>query len=275
MKFRLFILAFLFLLHQGVSAQNRLVSVLREQTLTLDQQIDSVIQEFGIDVKAKDLDNAFRLLQRFGRSVRYVALSYRTVDPLGEPIIATGLLSFPAHGFIHGVVEIPPYSREKAMCGTRRLYTTEGLTSVLGYVALIPDNIGYGGTESLPIAYQICEHSALVSAHLREAAAEYFAQYRKRKLPSKSIIFGYSLGAANALALAYYYTEQPTRKVKVKALCLGSGAYNPSLALEHTLKNGSLNYMIYPGFVRSLNVWCHAGLHLENLFKGQVLDDLI
>lgn len=253
------------------SGQGRLVSVLREQTLTLDQQIDSVIQEFGINVNAKDLDNAFRLLQRFGRSVRYVALSYSTVDPLGDSITATGLLTFPAHGGIRGVVEIPPYSREKALCGTRRLYTTEGLASVLGYVTLIPDNIGYGGTESLPIAYQMCDHSALISAHLREAASEYFVQYRKRKLPGKSIIFGYSLGAANALALAYYYAEHS--RVKVKALCLGGGAYDPSLALEHTLKKGTLNYMIYPGFIRSLNAWCHAGLHPENLFQGQVLEE--
>lgn len=253
------------------SGQGRLVSVLKEQTLTLDQQIDSVIQEFGVDVRAKDMGRAVRLLQQFGRSVRYVAISYRTVDPLGNPVIASGLISFPAHGSIRGVVEIPPYSRQKSFCGTKRLYTTEGMTSVLGYITLIPDNIGYGSTESLPIAYQMCDNSALVSAHLREAAEEYFIQNRKRKMPSSSIIFGYSLGAANALALAYYYSEQT--KVKVKAVCLGSGAYDPSLALEHTLQSGTIHYLIYPGIVSSLNAWKHAGLAPENLFKGRVLEE--
>lgn len=253
------------------SGQGRLVSVLGEQTLTLDQQVDSVIHEFGIDVKARDLDKAVRLLQKFGKSVRYVAITYRSVDPLGNPVTASGLITLPARGPIRGVVEILPYSRQKSFCGTNRLYTTEGLASVLGYITLIPDTIGYGATEALPVAYQLCENGALVSAHLREAAEEYLSKYRNLKMPSRSIIFGYSLGAANALALAYHYAGQS--RVKIEALCLGSGAYDPSLVLEHTLQNGRINYLIYPGFAHSLNTWKNAGLHPDKLFTGRVLED--
>ena len=254
-----------------LSAQGRLVSVLGEQTLTLDQQLDSVIQEFGIDVRQQDLSRVSSLLRKFGTSVRVVAVSYRSADPLGNEVVASGLISFPTRGFLRGTVEMLPYNREKSLCGTRRLYTTEVLASALGYVTLVPDNIGYGTTDSLTVAYQMSENSALIASHLREAAQEFFTRQLRRKLPRKTTLFGYSLGAPNALALAYLYAGR--KDIKLKAVCLGSGAYNPLMVLEHTLENGQINYLIYPGFMQSLNAWSQADLHPEKLFKGRVLED--
>lgn len=255
----------------SASAQERLVSVLREQILTPGQQVDSVIREFGIDVSGKEVNRVFDFIRKHGRSVRCVALSYRTLDPKGREVIASGLVSFPARGRLRGVVEMLPYNREKSMCGSKRLYTTEILMSVLGYVILVPDNIGYGTTEQLTVAYQMTDNSALVASHLREAAQEYFRREQQRVLPRKTYIFGYSLGAPNALALAYLYAGR--KDLQLEAVCLGSGSYNPSLVLEHTLTDGHINYLIYPGFARSLNAWSDAGLHPDKLFKGKVLED--
>lgn len=252
-------------------AQGRLVSVLREQILTPGQRVDSVVREFGIDVSGKEINRVFEFLRKHGKSVHCVAISYRTVDPKGREVIASGLVSYPTRGRIRGVVEMLPYNREKSMCGSERLYATEIVVSVLGHVILVPDNIGYGTTEHLPIAYQITDNSALVAAHLREAAQEYFRREQQRELPKKTYIFGYSLGAPNALALAYLYASR--KDLQLVAVCLGSGSYDPSLVLNHTLINGNINYLIYPGFARSLNAWLDAGLHPEKLFKGKVLED--
>lgn len=269
--------AFLFmvtlLLCLRVSGQGRLVSVQREQTLSLKQQIDSVVLEFGLDVQKKDLAYAFRLLKLIKRDVHCVALTYRTVDPKGREVIASGLISYPERGMWRGTVEMSPYNREKTLCGSSRLYTTEVLASVLGYVTLIPDNIGYGSTDSLAIAYQMSGNSALVSAHLREAATEYFREHLDRKLPRKTYLFGYSLGAPNALALAYHYADHPQSDVRMKAVCLGSGAYDPSLAFELILARGEVSYLFYPGLVRSLNSWLDTGLDPSQLFCGRVLED--
>ena len=252
-------------------AQGRLVSVLREQILTPGQQVDSVVREFGIDVSGKEINRVFDFLRKHGKSVHCVAISYRTVDPKGREVIASGLVSYPTRGRIRGVVEMLPYTREKSMCGSKRLYATEIVVSVLGHVILVPDNIGYGTTEHLPIAYQMTDNSALVAAHLREAAQEYFQREQQRELPKKTYIFGYSLGAPNALALAYLYASR--KDLQLVAVCLGSGSYDPSLVLNHTLINGNINYLIYPGFARSLNAWLDAGLQPEKLFKGKVLED--
>ena len=273
LRLKIILLTLMFLLCLRASGQGRLVSVLLEQTLTLEQQIDSVVLEFGLDVQKRDLAYAFRLLKIIKRKVHCVALTYRTVDPKGREVIASGLVSFPEDGPWRGTVEMSPYNREKSLCGTSRLYTTEVLASVLGYVALIPDNIGYGATDSLTIAYQMSRNSALVSAHLREAAKEYLQEHLDRKLPRKTFLFGYSLGAPNALALAYHYADNPESDVRLKAVCLGSGAYDPALALDMILLRGKMSYLFFPGMVRSLNSWLDTGLDPSQLFYGRVLED--
>ena len=272
LRFKTILLTAALLLCLQAWGQGRLVAVQREQSLSLEQQIDSVVLEFGLDVQKNDLAYAFRILKLIKREVHCVALTYRTVDPKGREVIASGLISYPERGRWRGTVEMSPYNREKPLCGSSRLYTTEVLASVLGYVTLIPDNIGYGATDSLAIAYQMSGNSALVSAHLREAAEEYVEAHLGRSIPRKTFLFGYSLGAANALALAYHYTDNPGNDIRIKAVCLGSGAYYPLLTHRQTLQRGEISYLIYPGLVHSINAWLDAGLNPSRLFCGKVLD---
>ena len=173
-----------------VQGQQRLLSIMDQQDLTLDQQVDSVIVEFGLDVKEQELSRLLGMLGRLGGKTRCVAVSYRTEDPKGGEVEASGLIVYPLRPILRGVVEMCPYNREKNLCGTARMYTTEALAATLGYVVLIPDNLGYGKTSHLPIPYQMSENSARVSADLRLAAEEYFEQTLKRKLPSKTILYG-------------------------------------------------------------------------------------
>lgn len=256
-----------------VQGQQRLLSIMDQQDLTLDQQVDSVIVEFGLDVKEQELSRLLGMLGRLGGKTRCVAVSYRTEDPKGGEVEASGLIVYPLRPILRGVVEMCPYNREKNLCGTARMYTTEALAATLGYVVLIPDNLGYGKTSHLPIPYQMSENSARVSADLRLAAEEYFEQTLKRKLPSKTILYGYSLGAPAALALAYLYTSHPEYGARVKTLCMGSGCYDPLQAFEQTLESGHINYMIYPSFVRSANAWMDACINVANVFRGRVLED--
>lgn len=270
---RLLILVLVFILVPFARGQERLLSILEQRDLTLEQQVDSVIQEFGLHVKEKELSKLLGILDKNGGKTRCVAVSYRTVDPKGREVAASGLIVYPLRGILRGVVEMCPYCREKSLCGTARMYTTEALAALLGYVVLIPDTLGYGMTSDLTIPLQISENSARVSADLRLAAETYFEQTLQRKLPSRTTLFGYSLGAPAALALAYLYTEHPEYGARVKALCMGGGCFDPGLAFEKTLVSGKMNYLIYPSFVRSANDWQDAGLDARNLFQGSVLED--
>jgi len=140
------------------SGQEKLLSVCEEHDLTVVQGIDSVICEFGVDIRPQDADRMFGILKRFGRKIHCASVTYRTEDPGGNEVVASGLIAFSSERkSFRGVVEIAPYNREKRLAGTVRRYTTEVLLAVLGYIVLIPDTIGYGATESLTIPYVLTE----------------------------------------------------------------------------------------------------------------------
>jgi len=266
---------FLLILSAGVaSGQGKLVSVRAERALTLEQGIDSVFAEFGRDIREKDASRIFGLLKKWKKEIRCVAVNYQTVDPAGRPVVASGLIAYPLkRNSYRGVIEIAPYNREKSHAGSLRMFSIETLIAVLGYVVLIPDTIGYGATESQTIPYVFTGNAVQVSADMRLAAAEYFLR-EEMPFPKKTYLFGYSLGSSTALSLAYFYCDHPSYGAKVRGVCLGSGAYDPMLALDRTLKKGIMGYIIYPGIVRGINAWGKAELDESRLFIGPVLRDL-
>lgn len=261
------------LLCARVQGQEHLVAVLNERTMSFDEQLDSMLTDFGDHINIDNYKKTVDLARKLGRPTRFVAVEYRTVDPKGNPVIASGLIAYPEKGKFRGTVEVSPYAREKSHCGSRRVYAAECLPTNFGYVTLLPDTIGYGSTDDLPIAYLMYDNAARVSADLRLAAKEYFARTGDKTLPDKTIVFGYSLGAPGALATAAYYTAHPEIGVRIKRICIGSGAYSPVLALKNTVYKGEITYLIYPGIAKSVNTWLDLGLDYDKLFWGPVADD--
>lgn len=277
----------------GARGQEHLVAVLEERTMAFDEQLDSILVEFGDYVDIDKYKNAIEIARKLGRPARFVAVEYRTVDPKGNPVVASGLIAYPEKGKFRGTVEISPFAREKTHCGSRRVFSTECIPTNFGYVTLIPDTIGFGSSEDLPIAYLMYENSARVSADLRLAAKEYFAMtgdkavpdktvpdkavsdktVSDKTVPDKTVFFGYSLGAPGALATAGYYHAHPEIGVKIKRVCIGSGPYSPVLALKNTVYKGEITYLIYPGIAKSVNSWLDLGLDYAKLFRGPVRDD--
>ena len=255
---------------RGQSPQT-LVSVLRERPCSVDEIISESFREYGNMLDTTALSRHVGMVRRWGRPCRFVAVRYRTVGPAGEPLDASGLIAYPERGRFKGVVEVSPVCKEKALAGSRWLFSTEAAApATMGYVALIPDTIGYGITEDRPVCYLMNEMVARQSADLRQAAAEYFALIG-RDMPRKSIVFGYSLGAPAALSLACLYLKHPEYGVRPRALFLGSGPYYPREALQGSLRTGEMDYMLYPGIARSLNVYCDGRLDSSKLFRPELL----
>jgi len=253
--------------------QDRLVSVQGEADVTVVEAIDSVICEFGLQIRREDAERAFRLLKTFGQMNHCSSVLYRTMDPKGNEVVASGLIAYPTgKEKFRGVIEVAPYNREKSYAGSKRMYTIETIIAMLGYIVLIPDTIGYGSTEDLTIPYMLTDNSVQVSVDLRCAAAEYFRQ-KGIEMPRKTVLFGYSLGAPTSLALAYFYQEHPEYEADVRTLCIGSGPYDPALSLQGSIQSGQMDYLIYPGIVRSMNDWLDMGLDESRLLVGAVLED--
>ena len=268
------VILFCLLLCARVQGQEHLVAVLGERTMTFDEQLAGVLDDFGSDISADDYSSIINLFEKLGRATRYVAVEYRTVDPKGNPVVASGIIAYPETGKFRGTLEVSPYTKEKYCCGTKRMYAAECLPTNLGYVTLLPDTIGYGSTEDLPISYLFYQNVARVSADLRLAAKEYFAALGGRQLPDKTIFFGYSLGAPGALETACYYSAHPEYGVKIKNICIGGGAFYPDLALRQTVYNGEITYLIYPGIAVGLDYWMDLHLDYSKLLWGEVLDNL-
>ena len=258
------------------SAQNRLVAVTYQKLMTVPDQFDALFKDYGKDLLPKDsvtVTKIAKAIKKISPDVLFVCLNYRTEDPSGKEVIASGLLALP-EGRIKGVINVAPFCREKAWAPTAHKWTLESMPSVRGYAVLVPDTIGYGETADEVVPLLLSDNIALVSVHFRQAVEEFMQTLDKpRKLPAKTIFFGYSLGAAGALATAAYYHSHPELGIKAKTVYLGSGAYDPVLSIQSTVAAGESDYMLYPAIVRSLNQWKGLNLDKNQLFHGPILDD--
>lgn len=274
MRSKLFLLLLLSLsLGALTHAQNRLVAVTYDQMMTPTDQFNAVFEDYPNDIDQDQYRPILMKVAKVCRDVEFICLDYKTVDPDGKEVVASGLLCLPK-GRIKGVINVTPFCREKKWAGTVRKWTLECIPSMRGYALLVPDTIGYGTTADEIVALLMCENAALVSVHFRQAVEEYLASLEKpRKLPTKTLFFGYSLGAAGALATAKYYHAHPELNIKQHILYLGSGAYEPLVAIESSINAGESDYMLYPAISKSLNRWKHMNLDYNQLFHGPVLDD--
>lgn len=274
MKQAILLLATLFFVCLEGYAQKFFVQASASQTLGARAQIDSLLAEFGENFDSQKYTLPISFAVSVGKTVQMTAITYRTQDPLGNEILASGLVAYPVKGALRGTVEVAPYSKEKGLCGSKRLYTLETLPSILGYVVLVPDTIGYGISEDEVIPLLLSRNTAQVSADMRQAVREYFRSVgEKRALPSETSLFGYSLGASGTLALACHYTAHPELGVKLEQIYMGGGAYDPGLSLRGTLQRGENGFLLFPAIAQSLNRWRGLGLNPAQLFTGEVLRD--
>lgn len=255
-------------------AQERFVGVTAEQELTPSDQFDAVIAEFRNGIDYKKYLPLIRIIRRKARNVRFISILYKTQDPSGKEVVASGILAYPKTGKIRGTIEVSPVSKELYRAGSVQCFAMEALPSMCGYVVLVPDTIGYGSTQDEVIPILMSENVARVAVDFRQAVQEYMASWDTPvELPAKTICYGYSLGAAGTLCTACYYCAHPELGVNVHSLFLGGGAYDPWLTLNSAIKDGECGYLIYPMIARGLKRWFLPDLNINNLFQGRVLED--
>ena len=95
MKLRLVI----FLTSQSMAfqtlAQNRFVATTYKHILPPEAQFDSLLAEYGAGFDADRYGAVFYFWGKLGRNVRFVSRLYRTQDPDGKEVLASGLLAYP------------------------------------------------------------------------------------------------------------------------------------------------------------------------------------
>lgn len=226
--------------------------------------------DIGIKVLLPYTRQLLRMMMRIGDMTAY-GISYRTVDPHGKPILASGVIYMPRKKRPKGVIEVSPLTRSKIDCATRDVMAAEIFPGMMGYVTIIPDLIGCGVSDKRPIAYLQHDNVAEVSADMRQATAQFLEDELSYKLPKESLLFGYSLGGSGVWALARHYQLHPELNVNVRHIFAGGGAYYPEVALRAFHTSRYSDYAILPNIVYSMNHYDQLKLDFNHIFKGQLL----
>ncbi len=178
-------------------------------------------------------------------------ITYNTVSPAGEHVIASGALyvpdtkgPMPMLNYNHGTIfpskenSAPSYMAENnAEAGIAKLFAANG------YLVVMPDYIGYGSTKKLAHPYGAYHISAKAVTDMLYAAKE-FCNDKNLELSGKHFFSGWSEGAAVTLATVLNLEENHKDNFKPTATVLNAGPYHTSAFVDHILNaDEPLRYM--------------------------------
>ncbi|KIF01179.1 lipase 4 [Streptomyces sp. RSD-27] len=180
---------------------------------------------------------------RFG--VDAYRLVYRTVDPSGRPVTASGLLALPRGGtdelrtvsFTHGTTsyrsDAPSFMVKAGFVSSPALTYASA-----GFAAVAPDYIGLGAGPGLHPWMDVPSETTASLDMLR--AARTFVSSTGRALGHDVLVTGFSQGASAAMGLARTLQAGDDRWFRLQAVAPVSGAYDFRHAELPALLDGSL-----------------------------------
>lgn len=236
----------------------------------VDFVADDVFQAFG----AKDYPELSDLARNLLRAEAYRAavVTYHTVDPWGNPVVADATFYYPTDVKIKGVIEMSGIAHlHKTGGSTDNVPVMECLPILTGYAVILPDMIGYGkygNTKEMMHPYGMSDNLGRVAYDCRMAAIEYFNSIGYR-VPKKTIIAGYSYGGGVGLAVAkYYQTNHP--EIDIDRLVIGGGAHDLNAAFQGYVEHPICTYPLLPGILMALDYYNHLNLDYSQIFIGEL-----
>lgn len=248
-----------------------LESILSTHDITFKETVDVLMEEMRVtEEQVAPYRKKLELATLRARNYKAHVITYHTVDPNGQPVIASGVVYYPKTGKPKGVIEALSYNKNKFHCPSKQLINLQLLQGMAGYVVLVSDMIGCGATESMVIPYLYHDNVAQVSADLRRAATELVRNVYGKSMPSWTLISGLSLAASEAWALARHYHQHPELGVQVNQIWMSGGVYYPRMCLEQQLRTRYSKYALLPNAIYSANYYDRLGINLRDVFRGEL-----
>lgn len=206
------------------------------------------------------------------KKIKVVSIRYNTVDPRGNPIVASGAIFFPSadvdyqrKGTILGVhytlganYEVP----------SQKMAVMEGLFSLFGYAVVAPDYIGYGASKDKVHPYYDVVSTGQASADMLLAAKEYFASI-SRKMSHKVTVMGYSQGGQSSLSFLRFVETEPLYQdaFVINQVFAGGGAYDLIKSYDtFVAKDYSSQPVTIPLLILGINYGENLDLDLKQMF---------
>lgn len=143
-----------------------------------------------------------------------------------------------------------------------------------GYIAFVPDYIGYGKSASVFHPYYDEKHSAASVIDMIKAGKEFLTK-QKVNFNEKLFLAGYSEGGYVTLAAAKEIESNPSHKMTLTAVAAGAGGYDLTEMLKGVTTSPYYSYPSYLAFVlMSYNKTYDWNKPLTYFFKPQYADAL-
>ncbi|HOG25499.1 MAG TPA: hypothetical protein PLM86_04855, partial [Bacteroidales bacterium] len=242
-----------------------------------DFSISDVFTEVKKDFPALDLSRIEPLIKALIRmKVRITAISYNTIDPLGNPVVSSGIIMRPLNRKPRGVLHfLPSANIDKFGSGSDALIIFEGVLSFLGYIVIIPDLLGNGVTkDTLESPFLMADNTGRVAYDMHRAAIEYFPGITGSPLQKHISIGGYSMGGSSALALVRHIEKEQPEDIIIDRAIIGGGIYDMNVAFEEFAKTGYAQYPAAPGIFKAYDIWYGLNLDYSRIFIGPLLENM-
>jgi alpha-beta hydrolase superfamily lysophospholipase len=177
-------------------------------------------------------------------------ITYQTTYK-GNPIEASGLLyvpqglttAAPLVSLQHGTT----FLKDNAP-STGGDFTGMEYFASAGYIAIMPDYLGYGASSEVFHPYYDEKHSASTVVDMIKSAKEFL---KSKNLPAGDDLFlaGYSEGGYVTLATAQELETNPAHGLRVKAVAAGAGGYDLTEMLRTVTTKTYYAYPAYLAFV--------------------------
>lgn len=240
-------------------------------------QREEVIDKYVLATRLNKDPNAILFKGLPNKKLKVVSIVYRTTDPKGKSILATGAIFYPSVdadytrvGTILGVhytyganYEVP----------SERMAVTEALFSLFGYAVIAPDYIGYGASKDQVHPYYDVITTGQACADMLMAAKEYFASI-SRKLSHKITVIGYSQGGQASLSFLRFVETEPLYQdaFVIDQVFAGGGAYDLIKSYDtFVAKDYSSQPVTIPLLVLGLNYGDSLSLDLSKMFAEPLL----
>jgi pimeloyl-ACP methyl ester carboxylesterase len=181
-------------------------------------------------------------------NVDFYKLVYK-INYKGSMVEASGLLGVPKKLLLpssivsaqHGTI----FRYADAPSNFPNTFTGFELFAAAGYIAVIPDYLGYGVSENITHPYYDKQYSALSVVNMIEAA-KYFLQKQKTAMTNRLFLVGYSEGGYATMAAQEEIETNPAHKLTVTAAAEGAGGYDLTTFLSDV---ADTSYYSAPSFL--------------------------
>ena len=256
-----------------ISESKYFVEELATIDYTFEEGLRTYMSNFDLEVTNPTLQKIIEFVDdALYTQLRIVTLSYNTFDPFGNPVLGTGAFVYPLDLKVQGVIELPPLAdldqeTSPSLTAERGRFYEEAAPSLLKYITITPDMLGVRYTRHMPRPYLHVANNGMVAYHMRKAVEEYLWEKEQYKLSSKSLILGYSLGGSSALAMAKYYTENPTG-IRVDKVFTGGGVYDGLAAFKAFARTEKNDYLAIPWIIITMDYYYQLGLDYSKIFTN-------